>query len=166
MITGEINEGKTGEMISIYQDQYKKKGDGFISKKIFIDDRNFSGYEIVRLSTNEKIPLAYHSQYVPPSCDEIYTCGPFHFSKAAIIFAENIIDDIIARNIEPVFIDEIGPLELGDKGFASLLIKTLKTRKDVYITVRNHCIEDVVKKFNIHEHQLIKIKKRSTDYTD
>lgn len=166
IISGEIDQGKTRKMISIYQQQQTKQGDGFVSKKIFPDDTDFTGYEIVRLSNNEKRPLAYQSQYVPQDYDEIYRCGPFHFSKAAVTFAEGIIDDIIARDINPVFIDEIGPLELAGKGFTPLLEKILKTRKDVYITVRNHCVEDVIKKFDIREHELIKVKNGSTDYTD
>ncbi len=166
IISGEIDQGKTREMISIYQQQQTKQGDGFVSKKIFPDDTDFTGYEIVRLSNNEKMSLAYRSQYVPPGWDEIYSCGPFHFSKAAVTFAEGIIDDIIARDINPVFIDEIGPLELAGKGFTPLLEKILKTQKDVYITVRNHCVEDVLKKFYIREYELIKVKNGSTDYTD
>lgn len=161
IIAGEIDQGKTQQMISIYQRQQTKQGDGFVSKKIFPDNVDFTGYEIVRLRNNEKMPLAYRSQYVPPYYDEIYRCGPFHFSKAAVAFAEGIIDDIIARDIEPVFIDEIGPLELAGKGFAPLLEKILKTGKDVYITVRNHCVEDVLKKFNIREYELIRVKKQA-----
>jgi nucleoside-triphosphatase THEP1 len=166
IITGEINQGKTRRMISIYRQQQTKQGDGFASKKIFPDGADFTGYEIVRLSNNEKMPLAYRSQHVPPGWDEIYRRGPFHFSKAAFAFAEAISDDIIARDINPVFIDEIGPLELEGKGFAPLLEKILTTGKDVYITVRNHCVEEVLRKFNIREHELIKFKNGSTDYTD
>lgn len=166
IIAGEINQGKTQRMISIFRQQQSKQGDGFVSTKIFPGDADFTGYEIVRLSNNKKMPLAYRSQFVPPGYDEIHRIGPFHFSKAAVAFAEKIIDDIIARDIEPVFIDEIGPLELADKGFAPLLQKILKTGKDVYITVRNHCVAEVIKKFNIREYELIRIKNGSTDYTD
>lgn len=166
IIAGEINQGKTQRMISLYQQQQTKQGDGFVSKKIFPDHADFTGYEIVRLSNNEKMPLAYRSQYLPPGFDEIDRCGPFHFSKAAVTFAESIIDDIIARDIEPIFIDEIGPLELAGKGFAPLLEKILKTHKELYITVRNHCVEEVLKKFNIREYELIRIKGKPTEHTE
>lgn len=157
IITGDINEGKTQRMISIYQQQQTKQGDGFVSKKIFPTDSDFIGYEIIRLSNNKKMPLAYRSQFIPPGWDEIYRCGPFHFSKAAVTFAEGIIDDIIAQDIEPVFIDEIGPLELAGQGFAPLMGKILKTGRDVYITVRNHCVQEVLKKFDIRNYELITV---------
>ena len=147
IITGEINEGKTQKMVSLYNQL--NRGDGFVSKKIFNLDKDFAGYEIVRLSTGERLPLAYKRGFVPADWDEIFRCGPFRFSEAAFAFAENIIDDIIHRRIEPVFIDEIGPLELQGQGFSAILTKTLNAQKDVYIAVRNRCVEDVKKKFKI-----------------
>ena len=146
IITGGIDEGKTREIEAIYRQM--NKGDGWISRKVFLNEE-FVGYEIQRLSTNEKIPLAYKREYAPPGWDEIYAIGPFCFSKRAFEFAGRIIDEIIEKNINPVFIDEIGPLELQGKGFSPMLEKILKTQKDVYIVVRSHCVEDVVKKFKI-----------------
>ncbi len=127
IIKGEINQGKTQEILSIYNRD--RQGDGFVSKKLFIDQTEFTGYEILRLSTDGKMPLAYKSQFIPSDWDEIYRRGPFSFSKAAFVFAEHIIDDIIDCNIEPVYIDEIGPLELAGKGFFTLLEKILRTQK-------------------------------------
>ena len=79
IITGEIDEGKTRQMLSIYNQL--NKGDGFVSKKIFTAGHHFTGYEIVRLSSGEKMPLAYKSEHVPDGWDEAYRCGPFCFSK-------------------------------------------------------------------------------------
>jgi nucleoside-triphosphatase THEP1 len=155
IVSAEINEGKTQKLLAIYNEL--KQGDGFVSRKIFLNGEDFIGYEIVRLSTNEKMPLAYKSRYVPSDWDEVYRYGPFSFSKKAFAFAGRIIDDTTIYNIEPVFIDEIGPLELEGKGFAALLEKVLKTQKDVYITVRNHCARDVIKEFNIQNHKTIKV---------
>jgi nucleoside-triphosphatase THEP1 len=154
IITGGIDEGKTREVEAIYRQM--KKGDGWISRKVFLNEE-FAGYEILRLSTKEKLPLAYKKEYVPPGWDEIYTIGPFCFSKQAFDFAGKIIDEIIEKNIEPVFIDEIGPLELQGKGFCPMLGKILKTQKDIYIVVRSHCVDDVVNRFEIKNYEIIKI---------
>jgi nucleoside-triphosphatase THEP1 len=154
IITGVIDEGKTREIEAIYRQM--KKGDGWVSRKVFLYEE-FVGYEILRLSTNEKLPLAYKEEYLPPGWDEIYKIGPFSFSKQAFEFAGKIIDEIIDKNINPVFIDEIGPLELQGKGFCPGLEKILKTQKDVYIVVRSHCIEDVVNRFEIKNYEIIKI---------
>lgn len=144
-------------MVSIYNQL--SRGDGFVSKKIFPGPgyKDFTGYEIVRLTTGEKRALAYMSGSLPAQWDEIYCCGPYHFSKAAFEFAESIFVDIFARGIEPMFIDEIGPLELTGRGFASILERALKTRRDLYISVRNQCVDEVIKEFNIRDYKLIKV---------
>lgn len=143
-------------MASIYTKL--KQGDGFLSKKIFAgpDDKTFTGYEITRLATGQSMPLAYKTGYIPGGWDEIYTCGPYCFSKAALEFAHGIIDELIDRGIAPVFIDEIGPLELRGKGFAPLFKKALDTREDIYVAVRNFCVSDVIEKFHIRDYQIIK----------
>ena len=99
IVAGGIDEGKTEKMNGLYQE--RKQGDGFLSKKIFVD-KDFVGYEIVRLSSGEKMPLAYKSDHVPGDWDEMYRVGPFSFSKKAFAFARQIIDDIIEKGIEPV----------------------------------------------------------------
>jgi len=150
IITGAIDGGKTRKMLSIYN--RLKRGDGFISQKVFHDQKGFVGYEIRRLSTGQKLLLAVKETHLPRDWEDIYRIGPYHFSKKAFIFAENIISEIIASNIEPVFIDEIGPLELKGEGFSSLLERVLEASAEVYIAVRSHCVEEVINKFNIGEY--------------
>ncbi len=166
IISGAVDEGKTGKMISIFRQV--NQGDGFVSQKIFTDKNpgNFTGYEIVRLTTGERKVLAHKTAGLPDGWDEVFRCGPYHFSKAAFDFARDIIDDIIANGIEPIFIDEIGPLELAGKGFAHILEKVLKTGKGIYISVRNHCVEDVIKTFNIRDHRIVPVSEddEKSDY--
>lgn len=159
IITGGIDEGKTRKIETIYRQM--KKGDGWVSRKIFLNEE-FIGYEILRLSTNEKLPLAYKKEYLPSGWDEIYAIGLFRFSRRAFEFAGKIIDEIIEKNINPVFIDEIGPLELQGKGFCPMLERILKTQKDVYIVVRSHCVEAVVNRFEIKSYEIIEISAPST----
>lgn len=153
IVSGEVDEGKTGKMAAIHRKL--KRGDGFISQKIFNEQNEFVGYEIMRLSTDEAMPLAFNAHHVPAGWDEIYRCGPYCFSGAAFAFAERIIDDIIEQNISPVFIDEIGPLELAGKGFAPLLKRVLATQRDLYIAVRSACLQGVIETFAIHAPRII-----------
>jgi nucleoside-triphosphatase THEP1 len=161
IISGAVDEGKTRMMAAIYTKL--KKGDGFISKKIYEGPNPgvFSGYEIIRLATGQGKPLAYKTGHIPPRWDEIYACGPYRFSKAGLEFARGIIENIIDRDIAPVFIDEIGPLELTGKGFAPLLKRALKTGKDIYITVRNFCVADVIEKFALRDYEIIEVNKKN-----
>ena len=155
IVTGGIDSGKTRKMLSLYNEL--KRGDGFVSRKVFLNPEGFIGYEICRLSTGEKLPLAFKEAHIPPGWDEIYRIGPFRFSKKAFAFADAIITEILANPIEPVFIDEIGPLELSGKGFSSLLHRVLKAGKDLYLVVRTHCVAEVLEKFGIEDYHTITV---------
>jgi len=156
LITGAINAGKTQKIEAIYRQL--KQGDGFISKKIFhSQEKDICGYLLYQLSTGQQQPLALKSQYLPPGWQTIYSFGPYRFSRLALEFAETLIDMLLARNIGPSFIDEIGPLELQGQGFFSILQRVLKYDIDVYITVRKVCLTDVVQCFSIHRYRLIEV---------
>jgi nucleoside-triphosphatase THEP1 len=151
IITGEINQGKTEKALSIFN---FTGGDGFISRKIF-KNNTFYGYEITRLSTNESIPLALKSDSIPPLWDEILSTGSFSFSEKALAFAESIIDEIMNSDTNPVFVDEIGPLELEGKGFFNIVNELLQTEKDIYLTVRKSCLEDVIELFKLERYEIV-----------
>jgi nucleoside-triphosphatase THEP1 len=155
IVSGGIDRGKTRKIESLYR--RIGQGGGFVSRKIF-DDTAFRGYEIVDLTTGRRLPLALKREMVPDNWDEAGRCGPFSFSLRAIAMAEKIVDDIIADGVEPVFIDEVGPLELQGQGFAPLLKKILDTDKEIYLTVRPTCLTPIVKHFGIKDYKLIQIE--------
>lgn len=152
IVSGEIDQGKTRKMEALYR--RIGRGGGFVSRKIF-DGTAFRGYEIVNLTTGRRLPLALKREMVPDNWDEAGRYGPFSFSLKAIAMAEKIVDDIIADGIEPVFIDEVGPLELQGQGFAPLLKKVLDTDKEIYLTVRQTCLIPIVRHFGIKDYRLI-----------
>jgi nucleoside-triphosphatase THEP1 len=156
IISGAINEGKTQAMKGIFSQS--NTGDGFLSGKIFSDVGVFMGYELIRLSSGEKMPLAFKEEYIPSGLDEICRLGPFRFSGKAFMFAEQMIDEIIIRGVEPIFIDEIGPLELSGKGFYKLFTHVLSLGGNLVIAVRKHCVEDVISKFNIRDYRVITVE--------
>ncbi len=154
LVTGGINRGKTSKIVSIYNET--KSGDGFITKKIFRQDV-FTGYEIVRLSNGNKMPFICKIGYEPDGWDEIFRYDIFSFSEKAFYFAENIINDILYNKISPIFIDEIGPVELGGQGFCDIFKEFIAADGIKYATVREACIKDVVSKFKIPEYKIIYI---------
>jgi len=155
IISGKQNQGKTKKIKSIYLEE--KKGDGFITQKIFRDSA-FYGYEIIRLSTGESRIQSVKSELFPDGISPLYRCGAYSFYSDGFSFADSVIDDIISKGTNPVFIDEIGPLELEGRGHYNCLIKILNSSRTVYFTIRNSCLENVIKSFSIKDYSLIEIK--------
>ncbi len=153
IITGDKNRGKTERIRLLYQE---RGGDGFISSKRFSEGVP-SGYDIVRLSTGEAMAFAVRGDSIPADWDEIGTAGSYSFSGKALRFAESIIDDILKRGIEPVYLDEIGTLEIRGRGFTPLLRRVLETERDIFMAVRRNCVQRVIDAFAIGNNRIISV---------
>jgi len=147
LVTGEINEGKTAYMHSFYKEI--GEGDGFICPKVF-EDGEFVRYDIQRLSSGETKPFAYSLNSVPDDWDEAGRYGKYSFSVQAIHFAEQIIDEILQKKIEPIIIDEIGPLEIENHaGFYKLMDRVIKANRDVFVAIRSSLADKFAEAFGL-----------------
>ncbi len=135
LVTGEINEGKTSYMRSFHKEI--GEGDGFICPKVF-ENGEFIRYDIQRLSSGETMPYILPLESVPDDWDESGRYGKYSFSARAINFAEQIIDEILEQKIEPIIIDEIGPLEIENHaGFYELMDRVIKANRDAFVVIRS-----------------------------
>jgi nucleoside-triphosphatase THEP1 len=114
----------------------------------------------MRLSTGESEVFSMKEGFIPYSWEEEYRYDIYRFSKKGMDFARRITDDIINQDIDPVFIDEIGPLELQKKGLYDIFSQILRKRTRVYVSVRNSCLAHTIKFFNIHNYKIIEVIKQ------
>lgn len=152
IVTGGVDSGKTTRLLSIYRET--GSGDGFISWKTYREGK-FAGQRIIRLSTGESKPFSFIRGFIPYGWEEKYTYGNFSFSEKGLAFACDITSDVISRGISPVFIDEIGPLELDKKGFYDIFSTLLRAKNEVYAAVRDNCVDSVVREFGISAYEII-----------
>ena len=153
IVTGGINAGKSSKLFSIYREV--GQGDGFINLKVF-EGGSYVGQKIMRLSTGESECFSFKEGFIPSDWDEAYRYDAYSFSRRGLTFANKTITDIIVRGTEPVFIDEIGPLELEKKGFFHAFKGLLAAQKKIYVVVRCSCVERVVNEFGLGKYQIIK----------
>jgi nucleoside-triphosphatase THEP1 len=157
IITGEIDSGKTTALLSIYR--RLGRGDGVVLPKFYLGGRCL-GQRIMRLSTKETTLFSIKFPYAPDLFDERLRLGEFAFSDKGLKFAEMVLEEIIRKRINPVFIDEIGPLELMGDGFYNQLKKAVSLEGDLYISVRSRCLRDVLKLFDISSFCLLDVAGR------
>jgi len=172
IITGPMNSGKTTKMIEVYKflngqnpkDQspidYHRldmNSDGFISEKVMIGS-HVKGYKAVQLSSGNKMDLMIREEDLINPVDQLIEAqiGPYCMSKKAVNWIEICIKDMLGFSMKAIFLDEIGPLELDGLGFDLVLKKLLRSRCDVYITVRDQYLSDVIDRYGIEQYQLIK----------
>jgi nucleoside-triphosphatase THEP1 len=152
IITGEINSGKTSRLLTLYGEI--NRGDGFFCRKNYIAN-HYAGQVIVRLTNGASTCFSCKQTFKPPGWDEAYTYEDYSFSRRGLLFANQIAMEIVRNNTQPVFMDEIGPLELADRGFHEMLIQFLHLKTDLFIVVRASCLREVINKYNISSLRII-----------
>jgi len=154
LITGPIDSGKTTRMRQLYE--ALGKGDGFLLNKRMANGIHI-GQTIERLSSGKVLNFSSKAGYIPVGWDECVRYCDYSFSKKGFAFAYSIISDILNNGIGPVFIDEIGPLELSRGGFYDLLRRCLDRETDLYLCVRDTCVDAVREAFEMKETEILNI---------
>lgn len=136
IITGEINSGKTRYLKDLYEKDHK--GDGILSLKHYEDDR-FLGYDLFHLKGGEKQAFIRLKTYISNDWEQKYEVGKYSFSHAGFCFAEKVLNKI---QTGPIYIDEIGPLEILEKrGFYNILKELINKNIDLFLTLRGSLID-------------------------
>ncbi len=144
IIKGNSNSGKTRYLKNLYKET--PKGDGVLSLKYYEKDE-FLGYNLFHLKTGKQKPFIRLKTKLPENWAEKYKTGKYSFSMSGFQFAEEIL-----RNIDeaPVYIDEIGPLEIMQrKGFYQIVKNLLDRDIEIFLTVRDSLFDKLIATFSI-----------------
>ncbi len=142
LITGKIGSGKTriAELIAAELEKRGIEVGGVISPRV-IRDHKTVGYTVRDLSTGEERPFA---RLEPPGVP----VGRFFISVDGLEFARTAITRA-AQSTRVVFVDEVGRLELDDKGLADAVRKILRGKALPVLLVRDELSEKVRRTFAI-----------------
>jgi len=155
IISGKIDCGKTTKLFQLYVE--KNLGDGFLLRKSY-DNEIYVGQQLVRLSTGESKPFSFRKGATHLDNNLADTYKNYSFTKEGFYFAEKIVMELLENNVEPIFIDEIGPLELQGKGFYDIFLLILKSQKEVFVVIRDSCVAQVIEKFHFQNYKVINIE--------
>ena len=140
--------GKT----TLLEQIHKRQGGGGFSLPKFIVNNQFKGYWIKDLNTGEKTEFAL----TETTNGHLYKLGRFYFLPQGMAFARRIYKKAIEEKKKYFFIDEIGPLELEDKGFSSIFRDALTSFENIYVVVRASCLDDIIREFGLKDYKLVR----------
>lgn len=155
IIAGPVDSGKTTLLYRI--SRLIGAGDGFLLRKQF-DGGAFAGQAIMRIADGREMAFSRRLPYIPEGWAEACRYGDFSFSSNGLQFADAIVEETLRNGSEPVFIDEIGPLELEMRGSYALFNKALEAGVELYFTVRESCLEDVIGRFGITDYAVLRVE--------
>jgi nucleoside-triphosphatase THEP1 len=154
IITGKINSGKTTSLKKHYNDS--QKGDGFIAKKRMKKGVVHS-YDIVRLSNNDAQLLVIREDFYNGIEKVACKVGPYLFLEKSLTYVENEILKMIKNNVSPIYLDEIGQLELYDQCFNKVFNQIVQSKADCFITVKEDLVDEVIRKYKLTNVNVITI---------
>jgi len=154
IVVGKMHQGKTTKLLTIYEKL--NKGDGFVSVKKIENDQVI-GYDILQLSTKKTYPFILKTAYLPTNWQSSFSFGPYSFSAQTLTMIETKIETMLYKGVSPIFLDEIGKLELQGQCFDAILKKILQQCDEVYIAVRDVFVNDVIKKYSITQKNILTI---------
>ncbi len=161
IVSGAVGEGKTTftkKLIGFFRENNIKVG-GIISERVMSDSIT-TGYDLVNIETGEK--EAFLRQDEKNGCE---TIGRFTICPNGLAMGNTILNYLSSPEFRIVIIDEVGALELGDKGWAGGINKLLeKSVNNILITVRDSFVDKVKDKWGFMD--AITFNIRETDYPD
>jgi nucleoside-triphosphatase len=146
IVTGLVRSGKTTRLLDWASKQEIVKG---IASPFSGNKRMF--YD---LSTHESFSMEAKEG------EESMKIGKYNFSIDSFKRAVRIIAEGIENNSGFLVIDEIGPLELENKGFNKILRKILSTENrefSLVLVIRDTMVDDVLKQFGIKNYSLLNL---------
>lgn len=156
IITGSIEEGKTTAIknsIEELQQQNITIG-GFYSPRI-IENNITIGYDIVAVQTLEKEPFLRIS-----TNKSLQNIGKYSILEKGLQKGIDALKPTNNLNNKIVVIDEVGRLELNNKGWAKSIQELVNTSNNhILITVRDHFLEKVLEKWNFKNHYVFDVSK-------
>ncbi len=158
IITGPRDCGKTSRLLSLFNQN--QTGDGLLSIKQFHPASNqITGYRLLHLSSQKSHSLARRtSPGSPPSATpQQYQLGDFTFSPSAFTYAETLLNTLIERQIQPIYLDEIGLLELNDHGFAPIVPALIVSGLDLILAIRHRYLDEAIDTFSIPSPSIVKL---------
>lgn len=155
ILSAPVHSGKTTWLSQVVAG-LKKQGricKGILTYAVFEDDRRI-GYDIENIETGGRQAFIRRVGYGVAFEDSDVYLRDYHFSSVVIEEVNQMLKDSVGTDI--VVIDEIGPLELRDKGFFPAVSFLISHRPPCLImVVRDTILSDVILQFGIDEFQLI-----------
>jgi len=146
VICGEVHEGKTSIAKKVVT-ELQKNGltiSGFFSES-GSNDSGQKTYHVVDANTGEKEMLCSEN----PSPGSIKS-GRFNFSETGLTRGRQILEYALRKPTDLIVIDEIGPLEINDKGWALAIERLLNQCNTPQLWIaRERLVNVLIRKWNI-----------------
>ncbi|MFB6291079.1 MAG: nucleoside-triphosphatase [Candidatus Bipolaricaulia bacterium] len=151
IVSGSVGSGKseTSRVVAECLESEGYEPGGVLSPRL-VDSGETVGYDVVDLATGTRRSFVRSS---PPG----KRVGRFFIKPRAVEFSNEAISEAIGKR-NPVFVDEVGRLELKNDGLAPSIRKLLTSETQAILLVRSEFLPGVRSYFEIREYDEVRIE--------
>ncbi|OFY62168.1 MAG: hypothetical protein A2V64_00870 [Bacteroidetes bacterium RBG_13_43_22] len=154
IVSGLKSEGKTTFTKKICEELKKNHipVGGILSERV-MNNNVTTGYDIIDVETGRREVFLRQDEEKWPE-----KIGKFSINPEGLKFGSYVLDPERLKGKKLVIIDEVGQLELDDKGWAGCLLRLIKgSENNILITARDTYVESVINKWGISDIALFKV---------
>lgn len=151
IVSGPVGSGKTRlikKVVARLKREDKEPG-GVLSPRL-MNSGETVGYDVVNLANGDRRSFVRTN---PPG----RKVGRFFLKPDALKFANRAISEAVGVR-DPVFVDEVGRLELEDDGLAPSVKELLSSKSQAVLLVRDEFVSDVREAFGIVRYDEIRLE--------
>lgn len=154
IVTGKINSGKTTFLENLYLQN--QKGDGFIARKHFLNGDIYR-FTLVQLSNKNTYPWMIHEKFYQNEFEKFEKFGPYYLNLETLELITPIYDNLVNLGVSPIYLDEVGQLEINKGGYYKILKNILRKNVDLVFTTRPEFVKSLVEIFEISDYQISRV---------
>ncbi|MDD2220044.1 MAG: nucleoside-triphosphatase [Desulfoplanes sp.] len=153
IVTGEPQEGKSTLLARCLAEVHNLHVGGFLAKGLWKNNLR-DGFDLSDLAAGTSTVLARRNPLAQPG--EI----PFTFFKKGMEAGMRALESERCAHADLVCVDEVGKLEMNDRGWAPQLAPLLKLNHPMHLwVVRKHFVEPVCQKWNLISPSIVSVNK-------
>ncbi len=160
ILTGKVNEGKTNFAMQVAE-KLKQKGlspSGFFSIGN-TNDQSREAYSLRDIQTGMQKELCSFE----PGKNKVRV-GRFYFDEKGIEFGREVILESLNQKNDLLVIDEIGPLEINDQGWAPAIEAVIKSQPIPQLwIVRKRLLKPILRKWNVGDVYVFDVAKETAE---
>ncbi len=157
IVTGERDAGKSRFLMAHYHSH--RQGDGVVALKIVADGKVI-GYDAYFIGQDRTVPLMRHHDALPDNFPKTQNIGPFYYDPTTFMIMNAYIIDLIQKKISPIYIDEIGRLEMAGQGLDRAMQYGFRPEGDVYMVIRDEFLHRVINHYRLQPVEIIDVGAR------
>lgn len=146
IVTGDVRQGKTTFMQSLLPPLARRNISvgGFLALGVHENEER-TGFDLLDIATGQTTPLCT----IRPLPGALQT-GRFSFFEEGLNKGRELLAPENNRQHDLIFIDELGPMELNDKGWSSSVARLLNEMRTPQVwVIRRPLVEKMLDKWNI-----------------